>query len=1113
MRNGISSINRMVRGGVFSLWVIAMASSVNLAAQNTASISGVVKDQTGAVLPEAKVVVSNVETGNVRTTVAAGNGAFRVTALSVGAYQVEASLAGFQSTIQKGITLTIGRDAVVDFTLNVGDVTTQVTVTSEAPLIDTTTSTVGGTIDETQMREIPLNARSFIELVPLKANAVIAESGQQNASKGFGKKLSIGGTRYNMNSFLLDGADINDSLNVAGSAAGNMAGVETVREFKVIVNAYDSEYGRHSGGVVSAVTKSGTNELHGSVFEFMRNSKMDARSFFDRDPSQPLVRSDPAPYKRNQFGFAVGGPVRKDQTFLFGSFEGLRERKSTTNTFNVPGILMRSGTIPLAAAACTTAGGASRVAANGSNLCTLAIRPAMRSYVEAYPLPNVTCAGATCQGPLDRADGTGQISYAQGERTNQNYETVRLDHRFSDSDSFFGRFTIDGADQLTPGFSTDENSTTANRFNTIEETHIFSATLLSRTHFSFNRTNIQGFDTLQDGFQYPNGFDSFDGSGILGKITVTGLAGWGGSSTNPKKQIQNVFQFKEDINWNKGRHALKMGMNFERFQFNNRGDFNSGGVFAFSSLPNFMLGTVNTFNVPAPGSDNYRGLRQNLLGLYLQDDFTLKQGLTLNLGLRYEIISVPTEVNGKIANIRDISVPHIYSETPATSNVGDPYFKNPSLKNFAPRVGLAWDPFQTGKTSIRTGFGIFDVQLLGDLYRSPIVRGAPFFSIATLSAPFAIDFPNSYITQQATLTGGGGAPQYDGMEYFIKRSYAMKWSFEVQQQLTNTVTVETGYTATRALRLMRGSVQLNATPSVVLPNGQTYYRIDLPLPNRAYNRLRWRLMDGTSDYHSFKINLTKRFSHGFQVQGAYTFSKATDDSSTWNGPDYDNDIAGYGRDKMHGLSSYDVRNSLYSNFVYDLPGGNLTGATGKLLGGWGISGLLRLNSGVPFSAGASQPQLANPTKALEFVSGSTINLNPGAETNPTNPQRSAREFGYFDVSKFSWPANFRNDPSLANVPGLGNLVAAGNLGRNTLIAPGIATFDVTLTKDTQLSWLGESGGLQFRAEFFNVFNRVNFGLPSTNTFNNTGGPVSSAGQITSIRNNPRQIQMALKLIF
>ena len=599
--------------------LIAVAGLGSLAAQTTGTILGTLKDQSGAVLPGAEITVTNIDTGISRTATSGARGEYRISGLAVGTYDIQAGLAGFQSGVRKGITLTIGREAVVDFSLQVGNVTEQVTVTGEAPLIETTSAVVGGVVDSKQMRDIPLNARSFIELaVTATTNTVFAEAGDSSATKGFGRKLAISGQRYSSNSFLLDGADINDAAGTSGSAAQTVAGVETVREFRVVTNAYDAEYGRHTGGVISAVTKSGTNELHGSAFEFMRNDNLDAAKWEDN----AFNDGQKAEFKRNQFGGSLGGPIIRDRTFFFGSFEGMREREGNTATYTVPSLALR------------------QAVANG----TRAIDPATKPYFEAYPLPNGRVIDA------DRADYT----ISNGNVTNQDYYSGRVDHRFSDADSIFGRITVDNSDRNLPQFNTSQLAETASRYATIEQTHIYSPAVLGRTMFSFNRTSLTFFDIPRDDFPAFLGKSLGSEADVPGIIGITNLTGFGGGSTNPKIHNQNTFQFKEDLSYFKGAHSLKFGAQFERFQFNQRSDFYPGGSFSFSSIGDFLVNRPNTANFIRPGSDDIRGWRENVMGFYLHDDWNVRPGLTLNLGVRYEFIKVPTEVNGKIGTVRDM---------------------------------------------------------------------------------------------------------------------------------------------------------------------------------------------------------------------------------------------------------------------------------------------------------------------------------------------------------------------------------------------------------------------------------------------------------------------------
>jgi hypothetical protein len=790
------------------------------------------------------------------------------------------------------------------------------------------------------------------------------------------------------------------------------------------------------------------------------------------------------------------------------------------------------------------------------------VNPKTRPFMDTYPQANTPCSASCFAGnPFWSANGTGTFTRAQSRITNQNFWTGRADMQLSDSDSFFFRYTQDIADRTDPGFETGEVSSTHNRYITMEETRIYTPALLGRTNFSFVRTALGLKDVslkslgLAD-YELPacptctGHTDSFTGNDVPGIIAPGTISGMGGDSTSPKVHNLNTFQFQEALTYSAGRQNLKFGGNFERIQFNQRSDFFSGGSFNFASLDDFVTANVNTFSVTAPGSDNNRGWRQNLTGMYLQDDISLKPGLTLNVGLRYEFISVPKEVNGKVSTIRNIEDSYFYSVKPEQTDIGDPMFANPSLKNFAPRIGVAWTPFANGKTAIRAGAGVYHDQLTSNFYITSGVRMAPFYSAAVLTASTfqaatgqLISFPDAYQTQTSLLSRGGGLPQADGFQWKVDQPTVYKLSFTVQQQLLTDTTLEVGYSGTRSVHSVRGNMLLNTTPVKYVPElGGEFIFVEQPLPNPNWDRMRWRMTDGTAWYNALLVTVTKRFSRGFQAQSSYTWSKSLDDSSTWTGSsDFGSgDTLGVRRAHWWGRSAFDVSHSFSTNFVYELPGSNVSGWLGKIVGGWNVSGILRAFSGNPVTPSGTrsalnrlgngtltgnggtstcttaQRQAGCVTNTVTYVAGSSVSLAPGVTGLKINPGNRTQ---YFDPADLIRPPTFQNGTAPLNYPGAGKdgaaggLVGMGNLGRNVMTVPGVLNFDLTLRKDTPIPMLGEAGTMEFRFEMFNAANHPRLGTPGTTIFNNRGEPNVSAGIIQDARGNPRQLQLSLRLVF
>jgi len=1020
------------------LVVLLLAAALAQSAGGT--ISGRVDDQSGAVLPGAGITVRNLETGVARMLVTDEGGRYYAPNLSLGEYEVRAELPGFSSGVRSGIRLTVGREAVVDFQLQVGQIAENVTVTGEAPLIQLTTASTEGLIDELQMQTLPLNGRSFIELAAMVPGVQIAQAGARSASVGYGIKLSVNGARYTANLFTIDGTQINDEFNQAGSASGNVLGVEAIREFQVLTNSFSAEYGRHTGAVINAATKAGTNELHGSVFEFLRNDNLDARNFFDAEKKPE--------FKRNQFGAALGGPIVRDKTFFFGNYEGLREGLGQTSIWTVPTAQFRSSP---------------------------AVDPIVRPYLESYPLPNGR------QFDANRAELLSNTS----RTTDEDYLIGRIDQNFSSKSNVFGRYIYNAAIVDDPNRTiTGQITRTRFQYATIEHAYVLTPRLLNRFQVAYTRNRLAAYDYILPGLKLPRTTFTDITRGI-GAITIQGFSGWGGTGTNPKYHVFNNYQLNEQMAYTAGAHNMKFGALIERPEYNLTSDFTSMGEFTFNSVNDFANRNVLRFSSVLPGSDAVRTLRQIVVGTYFQDDFHLRPNLTLNWGLRYEFHTDHSETHDRLAQLIDFANPKAsFTDTTPLKTL----FRNPSKRNFAPRIGIAWDPQNNHKTAIRAGFGVYyDLMAINNpVVQNTAVRVPPYFMRAGLVAGGQVprvDFPDAYTTQRSALAG---TAELEGIQYNPDQPYMMKWNLNIQREIFNNTTIEAGYTGTRAVHLLR-VIHTNGREAFINSNGRLQVLPTTPLRQPNFGRMRLRLTDSTSDYHGLTTSFNRRLNSGLQVQVSYTFSKALDDGASVLGNDFDTDGGGsrYLFSKDRGRAVTDLAHVFSTNINYRLPFGENGQGWSRLAQGWSLGSLLRVSSGPPFSVTAGYDA------SLQVYATSYPDLRAGASNNPIlgGPDR------YYDPNAFVLPPNG----------------VIGNLGRNTLEAPGLATVDMVLAKDSRIS--GEKATLQFRTEVFNIFNHPNFGVPVQTIFASSGQVRADAGRITRTTTSARQIQFGLKLLW
>jgi hypothetical protein len=1093
---------------VLACIAFAIASSAQVI---TGTVSGTVKDASGAVLPGVTIQVQNTDTGVARMLISDERGYYTASNLSPGNYEVSASLEGFQTEVRRGFSVNVGQTSVIDFTLKVGAVAERIEVVAEAPLVETSNAVVTGLVTERQVHDLPLNNRSLIELAPLQAGIVVAVTTAPGASKGMGTKLAISGTRYNTNLFQVDGASINDLAGAAGSATNNLMGAETIKEFNVVINGYSAEYGNHSGGVFNAVTKSGTNTFHGSAFEFLRNDNLDASRWEDNKNGKTKPE-----FKRNQFGGSLGGPIARDRTFFFGSFEGLRENIGEIATFNVPGAELRRGDIQT-------------LDANGNFVFARHrdVVPEIQPYLNFYPMPSPNGL---------RKDGGTQELYQTIQRpAKEDYTAMRIDHTISEIDSIFGRYTFSNAYRVD---SVDLAATNYNRSRnqsaTLGYTRIFSPTLVNQLLISWARNNLTDADAvIHDDVisRLPSTYKFTTFPTTIGAFSVQNLSLTGFGNEGARNYLNNVYQLKDDLSYTAGTQSLKFGFNTQRNflfalrHFNGQGNYafqnggNACGTGTCNGVDNFLRGMAQNFTALTRSSQDTSYIRNQLYGMYVQDDWRISDRITVNLGLRYEFITTPQVEGGRVSTLRDFTKPN---QTMADLILGNPTFLNPSKKNFAPRIGIAWDPTGTGKTSIRTGAGIFHDQINPGTYNFSFLASPPYYIVGNIlgAVPTAgtIDpatgqplqagqnfrnnphFPDAYYTQQTLLAA---QPNIEGFQYDPKQPTLYKWSFEIQHEFPGDLAVTTGYSGNRGVHLFRVNTAMNTRVSQIR-DGRIFIASNAPLNSSGFGRIRPRFSDVTSDYHAFLLTVRKRLSRGLQFQTSYTLSKTVDDSSNFTGgSDWDNGSSGsrYFTVKDRALANFDIRHALVTNASYQLPGRNLAGIAGTVFGAWQLSGILSLRAGNPFDAapGVNIGNFNNLTQYPDLVGP--------IHYNPRNPDR------YFDPSAFALPPGYAAGEAAA----LGGAFV-GNAARGILIGPGSATLDLVLDKRFRIT---EQVNLQFRTEAYNALNRVNFGTPNGAVFlngniqpNGTRGTVNpQVGQITSTRGNPRQLQFGLRLEF
>jgi hypothetical protein len=1052
----------------------------------TASVTGRISDPAKAALTGVKVTLTNEGTNIAYQGATNDTGIYYVSLLPAGNYTIQVEKEGFKSLRRSGITLHLQDALELDFDLAVGAVSETITVQAEETGVQLVTSGINAVVDSITVRELPLNGRDWTQLATLQPGVVSDESEQdpivsvQRGLRGYGAQLSISGNRPQQNDYLLDGISVNDYSNSGpGSVTGGSLGVDAIQEFSVQTSNYAAEFGRTSGGVVSALSRSGTNQFHGSGYEFLRNSALDARNYFDG----PKIPS----FKRNQFGASVGGPIQKGRTFFFADYEGLRQSLGLTQIDNVPSPDARNGILH-----------------NPDGTTTnITVDPSVAHSLAIFPLPN---------GPLLAPGNTGIFSFVANQATNENFVTGRVDHKFSDADSLFGSYQFDKARFAVPDSLNTvlSGSHTGRQFFTIQETHVFSPQVLNNVRFGFNRYvayDIEFLKPLSPVASDPS-LAAVPGQ-FAPELLVPGLTTFtGGLGSNSFERIFfNSFQGHEDLSVAKGIHNIKLGFNVERIQNHLFEDAVGGGWFFFGSLQGFLTNQPTFFLTSLPSPLEPRNLRQTVYGAYVQDDIRLRPNLTVNLGLRYEMATVLNETQGRLSSLPSVTAidPHL----------GNPLYANPTLRNFEPRVGFAWDPFQDGKTSVRAGFGMFDVLPLPYEFELPELITFPWDVLDTLVPP-AGSFPSGAfpLLQLGNVTMTYVDPK-------PKRNYVMQWNFNIQRALASTLTATLAYVGSRGNH--DSFTEDNA--NWVYPSAKTSAGYLWPVPgtgvpiNPHHARIDGLTWPSNNSYNALQAQILKRMGHGLQAQGSYTWSKSIDEGSTSiAGDQFANSILNlfpFDPKLRRGLSDFNIAHNLTVNFTWSVSNfHSFSGPAGWALSGWEFGGIVQARTGIPFSPRFGGDPLGQGTgDGIDFP-----NRAPGSGcnsvVNPRNPN------AYLKLNCFTLPVATPEIASLcvpfsgASTPGTcQNLL--GNLGRNTVIGPGLIDVDFSIFKNNYINRISERFNVQFRAELFNVFNRANFAPPIDNQslFDQTGAPVAGAGRIDATSTTAREIQFAIKVIF
>ncbi|HET6142939.1 MAG TPA: carboxypeptidase-like regulatory domain-containing protein [Candidatus Acidoferrales bacterium] len=1070
-------------------------------AQGQASISGTVVDATGAVIAGATVKVKNVEIGSVRTVVSDSAGRYAAPSLEVGKYEVSAEQDGFRAEIKTGITIAIGQRAEVNLVLAIGSVKQSISVNETALELAVTTADFSGLVGEAQVKDLPLNGRSYDQLLTLNPGVVNYTSqrsgGIGTSNSVVGNMFSASGRRPQENLYILNGVEYTSASevnNTPGGTSGQLLGVDAVREFSVVTDAYGAEYGKRPGAQINIVTASGTDQLHGDAYEFVRNSALDARNFFDL-PQIPH-------FERNVFGASLGGPIKKNKSFLFGNYEGFRQALGLSDLTLVPDANARLGTLPCAALTTVT------TSCNALTAPThVTLGQGVANLLNLWPVangPELTINGLN--------SGIAESLSSPQQHIREDFGTARFDQIFSDKDSFAAVYTGDDSQSFSP--TTNPYSTVdiflREQVASLSETHLFSSNVLNKATFGFSRgafyfnSGVTGTASSVAGAWVNTIGVNVPGAVVIGGgTTLNGASALTNGGTNAGSNltaVRNLFTYADQVSITHGKHLISFGAWFERVQANDNLIQDQYGQASFNNLQTFLQGAISTYTfAPASTPLSWRSLEG---AFFAEDAIKLTPTLEVRLGFRGEFTNGWNEANGRASN-------YLFTNGVINTNptVGNSAFSVNNSKFLpAPRVGIAWSPFGSKKTVIRAGGGLYYALIDNLSYR--LDQNGPFNIVQASKKPTV-----------AEIEGIGALPAPvvipSGVQPDLQTPTVISYDLKIEQQILPNTTVSVGYSGSHGYHEIL-SVDANVPSTVVIcpaascpagyPSGAYFYYSSVTAPltgtpalaNPALSNTTHWFSEGVSSYNALEVDVNHQFSHGLTVRGVYTYSKALDDGDSMNTSVATNSPA-FASNPLnplqsdYGRASFDVRHAAVINATYDLPFDRKNAATDNrwlstAIGNWQISGIETLVSGLPFT-----PQLS---------------YNPSNDGDSRNPVRPSLNPAFTGSIIEGGPGHFFNPNAF--IQPLANTY--GNSPRNFLQGPGLATTDISVAKKFLFT---ERLNLQFRAELFNIFNRTNFNNPNPVVFTSATSvlPSASAGVITSTSTSSRQVQFGVKLLW